>query len=149
MLELDKSATNFTVKNTDGTLKKLSDFKGKNIILYFYPKNFTRGCTKLACDFRDYSSDFADLDTIVIGISPDSASSHQNFLQSYKLPYILVEDEDKSIAETYGAIVEVNNQKKIVRKTIFINRNGDVVKEWNYDDVEGHVEEIIQLIKAY
>lgn len=137
------------MKTTDGKLIKLSDFKGMNIILYFYPKNFTRSCTKLACDFRDFSSNFADLNTIVIGISPDSASSHQDFLRFYKLPYVLVEDEDMRIAETYGAIIEVNNQKKIVRKTIFINHNGEVIKEWNYDNVEGHVEEIIQLIKTH
>jgi thioredoxin-dependent peroxiredoxin len=139
----------FLLKDTDGNMKKLTDFKGKNIILYFYPKDFTKGCTKLACDFRDYFSELAGLNTIVIGISPDPASSHHDFLQTYKLPYILVDDEDLSLAKKFGAIVKVNNQQKIIRKTILINSDGELVKEWNYEDVEGHVAEIIQQLKSY
>ncbi len=144
---IEQDGDTFSVLST--FKEKLLTFKGKNIILYFYPRIFTSGCTKLACNFRDYSSEFVDLDTIIIGIRPDSALSHQEFIQSYKLPYILIEDESMKIADMYGAVVEADDRKKIIRKTIFINRDGEIVQEWIYDDVDGHVEEILHLIKNY
>src|ERR1700690_1106803 len=96
-------APEFSVNTNGGGKISLADFKGKNVILYFYPKDDTPGCTKEACAFRDYFADFKKAGAVVLGVSPDSVKSHDKFVEKFKLPFILVADEDRKIAEAYGA----------------------------------------------
>ena len=93
MIEVGKKAPSFSLLDSSGKKTSLKDFSGKNIILYFYPKDMTSGCTKEACDFRDLFPKFLDSNAIVIGISTDSISSHKKFIEKYNLPFILLSDE--------------------------------------------------------
>ena len=96
-------APRFSAATTGGGKVSLSDYKGKNVILYFYPKDDTPGCTKEACAFRDYFADFKKKGAEVLGVSPDSVKSHDKFAEKFKLPFTLLSDEDKKIVEAYGS----------------------------------------------
>lgn len=95
-------APNFTLKANDGKDVQLSDFRGKNVVLYFYPKDMTPGCTTQACDFRDSMSHFEAANTVILGVSPDPVTRHQKFIEKYDLPFILLADEEHVAAEAYG-----------------------------------------------
>lgn len=101
-MEIGNQAPDFTLKNQDGEDIRLSDLKGKNIVLYFYPKDMTPGCTTQACDFRDQHEEFKGLDTVILGVSPDPVERHQKFIAKHNLPFHLLADEDHHVAETYG-----------------------------------------------
>ena len=102
MLEVGKKAPAFKLPDASGKKVSLSDFKGKKVVLYFYPKDMTSGCTQEACDFRDSFPDFSKLKTVVIGVSADSVSLHQKFTEKYSLPFVLLSDESKEVLEKYG-----------------------------------------------
>lgn len=102
MLEEGKKAPNFKLKDKNGKTVSLEDFKGKNVVLYFYPKDNTSGCTAEACNFRDEFPKFGKLNAVIIGISPDSSESHKKFAEKFDLPFILLSDEDKKVVEAYG-----------------------------------------------
>lgn len=129
-----KPAPDFTLPDAGGSPRSLSEFKGKHVILYFYPKDDTPGCTKEACGFRDLYQDFEQADAVVIGVSPDPAADHQAFTTKYGLPFLLLCDEDKSVMNTYGAWGEKNMYGKIsmgvIRSTVLIGPDGTVVKHW-------------------
>jgi thioredoxin-dependent peroxiredoxin len=124
----------FTLKDATGEKISLADFAGLNVILYFYPKDDTPGCTKEACGFRDLWKKIQNLDTVVIGVSPDEASSHAKFASKYKLPFILLSDPDKKVMEKYGAFGEKMMYGKkttgVIRSTVWIDPKGVVVKHW-------------------
>ncbi len=101
MPEVGKKAPDFTLLNQDGKKISLKDFKGKKIVLYFYPKDNTSGCTKEACSFRDDFPKFKKTDAVILGVSPDSVSSHKKFAEKYNLPFNLLADEDKKIVQLY------------------------------------------------
>src|SRR3954469_24572752 len=101
-LNIGDKAPDFKLKNDDGEEVALKDFKGKHVILYFYPKDDTPGCTKEACDFRDNSKVFNKKDTVVVGVSPDSVESHVKFKKKYGLPFQLLSDPEKKMLESYG-----------------------------------------------
>ncbi len=115
MIEEGKKAPAFRLKNQDGKTITLTDFKGKNVVLYFYPKDNTSGCTKEACNFRDEFPKFRKLKAKIIGISKDSVESHKKFADKYDLPFDLLSDESKKVLEKYG----VWKQKEHVRKKIY------------------------------
>lgn len=98
-VEVGKSAPSFTLKNQNDKKVSLSDFKGKNVILYFYPKDMTPGCTTQACDFRDAHSSFQNLNSVIVGVSPDSIDQHRKFIGKYDLPFYLLADEEHKVAE--------------------------------------------------
>ena len=127
----------------DGKKVKLADFKGQNVVLYFYPKDMTPGCTTEACDFRDAHTAFADGETVVLGVSPDSIDRHRKFAETYELPFPLLSDEDHAVAEKYGVWVEKKNYGKtywgIQRATFLIDRQGKVAAVWPRVKVAGHV----------
>lgn len=129
-----KPAPDFTLPDAGGSPRSLSEFKGKHVILYFYPKDDTPGCTKEACGFRDLYQDFEQADAVVIGVSPDPAADHLAFTTKYGLPFLLLCDEDKSVMNTYGAWGEKNMYGKIsmgvIRSTVLIGPDGTVVKHW-------------------
>jgi peroxiredoxin Q/BCP len=132
----------------DGKRVKLSDFKGKRVVLYFYPKDMTPGCTTEACDFRDSHERLTNAGAVVLGISPDSIEDHRKFAEKYELPFPLLADEDHAVADTYGAWVEKNMYGKkswgVQRSTFLINGNGTIAHVWPRVRVEGHVADIAE-----
>ncbi|RSL32569.1 thioredoxin-dependent thiol peroxidase [Salibacterium salarium] len=146
-----KPAPDFTLPASNGENISLSDFKGKNVIVYFYPKDMTPGCTTEACDFRDHTDEFKQYNTEIIGISPDPIEKHQTFIDKHGLPFLLLADEDKEAAEAFGVWQLKRNFGKesmgIVRSTFIINKNGTIVEEWKNVKVKNHVEETLAYIK--
>jgi peroxiredoxin Q/BCP len=146
-------APDFTLPASNGEKVSLSDFKGKNVVLYFYPKDMTPGCTTQACDFRDRHEDFSGLDTVILGVSPDPLERHEKFIEKHGLPFLLLADENHEVAETYGVWKLKKNFGKeymgIERSTFIIDKEGKLVKEWRNVKVKGHVEEALQYIKSH
>ena len=152
MVKEGKKAPDFSGKNQDGKPVKLSSFKTKkSIVLYFYPKDMTPGCTTEACDFRDQFKNFKN--TIIIGISADSSERHQKFIDKYNLPFELIADENKKICEKYGVWQEKKLYGKtfmgIVRTTFIIDKTGVIQKIFPKVKVKGHVEEVLEILKKY
>ena len=133
-IEEGKAAPAFTLQDAAGNKVALKDLRGHNVIVYFYPRDNTPGCTKEACGFRDLWQDIQNQDAVVLGISPDSAASHRKFTTQYQLPFTLLCDPDKKVMEKYGAWGEkMMYGKKIVgviRSTVWIGPNGKVKKHW-------------------
>ena len=125
---------------------KLSDFKGQEVVLYFYPKDDTPGCTQEACDFRDNYNRLTPK-AAVIGVSPDSISSHKKFQEKHGLDFTLLSDPEHKLAEAFGAWDEKSMYVKkyfgIIRSTFIIDKNGEIQKEWKNVKVKGHVDEIL------
>tara|TARA_R100001132_G_scaffold14619_1_gene13204 strand:+ start:34571 stop:35173 length:603 start_codon:yes stop_codon:yes gene_type:complete len=131
---------------------RLSQFKGeKNVLLYFYPKDNTPGCTTESCDFRDRVAKFKRQDTVILGISPDSVASHEKFATKFELPFTLLSDENHEIAEKYGVWVEKMNYGKkymgIQRSTFLIDKEGKIAAAWPKVKVDGHAEEVTAALK--
>jgi peroxiredoxin Q/BCP len=130
----------FSATTDDGSTLALSDLRGKNVVLYFYPKDDTPGCTTEACDFRDNLAQLTSLGAVVIGVSPDSAKSHTKFKTKYELPFTLLADEDNSLAQAFGAWQEKSMYGKtymgIVRSTFLIDGKGVIRHSW--DKVKVH-----------
>ncbi|PIC57343.1 thioredoxin-dependent thiol peroxidase [Sporosarcina sp. P12(2017)] len=147
-----KQAPAFSLANENGEMVSLNQFKGKKyVVLYFYPKDSTPGCTTEACDFRDAQADFEGLNAVVLGVSPDPATSHQKFIAKHGLPFSLLVDEDHSVAEQYGVWKLKKNFGKeymgIERSTFLIDPTGTVVKEWRKVRVKGHVEDALATLE--
>lgn len=149
--EIGKAAPTFTLPNHDGDKVSLEDFKGKHVVLYFYPKDMTPGCTTEACDFRDHYESFGELDAVIVGVSPDPADSHQKFMQKHDLPFILLADESHQVAEDYDVWKLKKNFGKeyygIERSTFIIDKEGILRKEYRKVKVDGHVEDALNYIK--
>jgi peroxiredoxin Q/BCP len=145
-LEAGDKAPAFALKDQSGKTVKLSDFKGQHVVLYFYPKDNTPGCTTEACDFRDEHSALQKAGAVVLGVSPDTAASHQKFIAKYELPFPLLVDEGHEVAEKYGAWGEKNMYGRkmmgIIRSTFLIGPDGKLVKAWPKVKVAGHVDEV-------
>lgn len=147
MIKVGEVAPNFTLLGSDNKEHSLADYKGKKIILYFYPKDNTPGCTTEACDFRDNAPVIHDKNAVILGISKDSVNSHNKFIEKFSLPFILLADESKEVCELYDVIKEKNMYGKkvlgIERSTFIIDENGILVDEFRKVKVKGHVEEVI------
>ncbi len=133
-IEEGKAAPAFTLKDQNGEKIALRELKGKNVIVYFYPKDDTPGCTKEACGFRDLWKDIQKTDTVVLSISPDNEASHTRFVDKYDLPFTLLSDPDRKVMEKYGAYGEKMMYGKktmgVIRSTVWVGPNGKVVKHW-------------------
>ncbi|MFD2759604.1 thioredoxin-dependent thiol peroxidase [Lentibacillus juripiscarius] len=149
--ELGKQAPDFTLPDQNGNEVSLSDFRGKHVVLYFYPKDMTPGCTNEACDFRDAQESFGELDAVIIGVSPDPAESHQKFIDKHELPFTLLADEEHKVAEDYGVWKLKKNFGKenygIERSTFIIDKEGNLQKEFRKVKVDGHVEEALAFLR--
>lgn len=143
-------APDFVGKDQDGKTINLADYKGKKLILYFYPKDNTSGCTAEACSLRDGYEDLKNLGMEVLGVSPDSEKSHKNFIQKYSLPFRLIADENHEIAEKYGVWGEKKMYGKayfgILRTTFVINEQGVITHVFNKVDTKEHVKQILSEI---
>jgi peroxiredoxin Q/BCP len=130
-----RKAPDFTLDDQNGKAVKLSSFAHKkNVLIYFYPRDDTPGCTKEACGFRDDQKAFAKLDTVVLGVSADAAESHQKFIAKYKLPFTLLSDPGNKVMKRYGAFGEkvMYGKKKlgVIRSTVLIGKDGKVLRHW-------------------
>ncbi|TCW37331.1 peroxiredoxin Q/BCP [Thermohydrogenium kirishiense] len=150
MIELEKEAPDFTLKSSDGNDVSLSDFKGKKVVLYFYPKDNTPGCTKEACQFRDNINTVKNKDAVILGVSLDDIESHKKFIEKFNLPFILLSDSDAKVSTEYGVYKEKNvyGKKKmgIERSTFIIDQKGIVKKIFRKVKVDGHVDEILEVL---
>ena len=149
-LKENSSAPDFALKDQNDKLHKLSDYKGKNIVLYFYPKDDTPGCTLEACSFRDNYSEFKKKGIIVIGVSVDDEKSHKKFVDKYKLPFILLADLEKKVVKKYGVWGEKSFMGKkymgTTRTTFIIDKNFKIMKIFPKVSVVGHVKEILNAL---
>jgi peroxiredoxin Q/BCP len=141
------TAPDFNLKADDGRDVRLSELRGKPVVLYFYPKDDTPGCTKEACAFRDRRQDMEERGAVVLGVSPDTVASHVQFRDKYSLNFPLLADPDHKVAESYGAWGEKSFMGRtstgIRRSTFLIDREGKVAKAWHKVSVDGHDEQVL------
>jgi peroxiredoxin Q/BCP len=147
MLKVGSKAPDFSAMTDSGDKVKLKDLQGKTVVLYFYPKDNTSGCTKEACDFRDSITQFKKKNTVVLGVSPDSVKSHEKFKTKFELPFPLLADEDHAIAENYGVWKEKSMYGRkymgIERTTFVIDGAGKIAAIYPKVSVTGHVAEVL------
>ncbi|MGB0604811.1 MAG: thioredoxin-dependent thiol peroxidase [Candidatus Latescibacterota bacterium] len=147
MLSIGDPAPDFTLSDADGNSVSLSDFKGQKVVLYFYPKDDTPGCTKEACGFRDAQDDYMDVNAVVIGVSPDSEKSHQRFRDKYDLPFLLLADRERQAIEGYDVWKEKNMYGKkymgVERSTFIIDEDGILLEIMRKVKVDGHVQSVL------
>ncbi|MCP8970960.1 thioredoxin-dependent thiol peroxidase [Ectobacillus sp. SYSU M60031] len=153
MIQTGQQAPDFTLPASNGTDVSLSDYHGKNVVLYFYPKDMTPGCTAQACDFRDAYDVFQAQDTVIIGISPDPLDKHAKFIGKYSLPFLLLADEQQTAAQLYDVWRLKKNFGKeymgIERSTFLIDKEGNLVREWRKVKVKNHAEEVADYIRTH
>jgi peroxiredoxin Q/BCP len=152
-IEEGKKAPAFALADAEGKKVGLGDFAGKDVILYFYPKDDTPGCTKEACGFRDGWRELQKLGAVVLGVSADNAESHKKFAAKYKLPFPLLSDPDRKVMQAYGAYGEkVLYGKKtvgVIRSTVWIGPDGKVKKHWKrVSDAAAHPEQVLAALRA-
>ncbi|HEB83147.1 MAG TPA: peroxiredoxin [Gammaproteobacteria bacterium] len=152
MVSIGKKVKNFTRPATGGKDISLKDLAGKNVVLYFYPKDSTPGCTTEAQDFRDAKGRFTRQNTVILGVSRDSIKSHENFKAKQKLNFDLLSDEDESLCKQFDVIKLKKNYGReymgIERSTFLIDDKGILRQEWRGVKVKGHVEEVLEACKA-
>ncbi len=152
MLATGTKAPDFTLSDKDGNSVSLSDFLGKKVVLYFYPKDNTPGCTRQACAFAGAFEEFKNLDAAVIGISKDSVASHVKFAEKYELPFILLSDPEHKVIEAFGAWQEKKNYGKVsfgtVRSTFVIDENGVIEKVMPKVKPDTNAAEILEYLKS-
>jgi len=140
----------FTLKNSEGESVKLADFKGSRVILYFYPKDDTPGCTTEACDFRDNFKKLKGSGAVILGVSPDTSESHSKFKAKYSLPFELLADPEKKVATLYGTYGEKKLYGKvsmgIIRSTFVIGADGRIEKIYRNVKATGHVEKVVNAL---
>jgi peroxiredoxin Q/BCP len=152
MLAVGKKAPAFTLESSEGGKVKLSELSGKVIVLYFYPRDNTPGCTLEAQGFRDALPALEKLGATVIGVSKDSIASHCKFRDKYSLNFALLSDPDGKVLEAYGAwgdkVMYGKKMKGIIRSTVLIDASGKVARHWPKVSVKGHVDEVVEAVKA-
>lgn len=150
MLEIGTKAPAFTLPDQNGKAHSLSDYAGKKVILYFYPKDNTPGCTKQACGFADRYPQFLEKGAVVLGVSKDSVSSHKNFEQKYALPFPLLSDPEKEVIQAYDVWKEKKNYGRVslgvVRTTYLIDENGIIIKAMGNVKAAENPERMLELV---
>jgi thioredoxin-dependent peroxiredoxin len=148
MIDIGDKAPDFSAPTDGDGTTSLKELKGKKIVLYFYPKDMTPGCTTEACEFRDAHPDFSKINAEIIGVSKDSVKRHDKFKEKYELPFALAADEDGKICEAYGVWQEKKNYGKtymgIVRSTFLIDEKGKIAAVWRNLRVKNHVEKVLE-----
>jgi peroxiredoxin Q/BCP len=150
MVDKGSVAPDFTLRSDEGDTVALSDFRGRKVVLYFYPKDDTPGCTIQACDFRDALPRFDGVDAVILGVSPDSVESHGKFREKYGLTFPLLADEEHVVAEVYGVwkerLVHGRNVMGIERSTFLIDEDGRVAEVWRGVKADGHAAMLATLL---
>ena len=133
-IEEARPAPEFSLQDTDGNKVSLSDFRGRNVVVYFYPRDDTPGCTKEACGFRDLWAEIQDTNTVILGVSPDNGTSHRKFVEKYSLPFTLLCDPNRSMMEDYEAygekIMYGRKTQGVIRSTVLVGPDGTVIRHW-------------------
>jgi peroxiredoxin Q/BCP len=152
LVEEGKPAPDFELRSDTGETVKLSALRGRPVVLYFYPKDNTSGCTTQACDIRNAWSEFERAGAVVLGVSPDGVDSHAKFKESFSLPYTLLADTEHEVATTYGAWAEKTRYGRtymgIIRSTFVIDADGKVTKIMRNVKVATHVEDVLAVLNA-
>ena len=147
MIKIGATAPDFTAPTDGGGTVRLKDLRGKKVVLYFYPKDNTPGCTTESCDFRDAQAKFEAKDAVILGVSPDSVKSHDKFKERFDLPFTLISDEDHKIAEAYGVWQEKSMYGRkymgIQRSTFVIDEKGKIAAIYDKVKVTGHVADVL------
>ena len=151
MLKEGDVAPDFSSKDQDGKAVNLKDLKGQRVVLYFYPKDDTPGCTKQACSFRDADDVYRSKNIRVLGVSTDDEKSHQKFISKFQLPFDLLVDSEKTIVNDYGVWGEKSMYGKkymgVARTTYLIGPDGKVARRWDGVKVDGHAEEVLAAVQ--
>lgn len=151
-IEEGKAAPDFTLPTDDGGTFRLSDHRGSPVVVYFYPKDDTSGCTREAIDFTTLRDEFAKAGAVVVGISPDSVGSHKKFRAKHELGVVLASDEARGALETYGVWVEKSMYGRkymgVERTTVLVDGGGRIARVWSKVKVPGHAEEVLAAVKA-
>ncbi len=152
MPELNRVAPDFSLPADDGTTVRLKALRGQPVVLYFYPKDDTSGCTVEACEFRDLFPRFKKSKAVVLGVSPDPVKAHVKFKAKYDLPFTLLADEDHAVCEAYDVWKEKSMYGRkymgVERSTFLIDAKGKLVREWRKVTPKGHAEEVAEAVKA-
>lgn len=148
-----KKAPAFTLQGSDGKAHSLSDYAGKTVVIYFYPKDNTPGCTKEACAFRDFHQEITGLNAVVLGVSKDSLASHDRFIEKFDLPFVLLSDPDTEMMKAYGAFGEKKMYGKTalgtIRSTVVVGPDGKVLKHWlPVKKAADHPAEVLEFLKG-
>jgi peroxiredoxin Q/BCP len=150
-VEAGDPAPQFTLKDHGGNEVSLQDFRGRPVVLYFYPKDDSPGCTTQACDIRDRWGEFEDIGAVVVGVSPDGADTHRAFRDKYDLPQILLADPDHEVMERYGAWGEkvLYGKKSVgaIRSSVLVGPDGEVVKVWKRAQARSHAERVLRALQ--
>ncbi|MHA7967062.1 thioredoxin-dependent thiol peroxidase [Paenibacillus sp. CAU 1782] len=152
-ISVGKQVPNFTLLASNGANVSLEDFRGKKLVIYFYPKDMTPGCTAESCDFRDYTGEFKQHNAEVVGISPDDLASHEQFVEAHRLPFLLLSDPDHAVSELFDVWKELswggNTFMGVERTTFLIGEDGVLLQDWHQVKVEGHVQEVLNAVKRF
>ena len=148
-----RKAPAFTLEGSDGKTHSLKGYAGKNVVIYFYPRDNTPGCTKEACGFRDLNPQLLDLNAVVLGVSKDSLTSHDRFIADFNLPFVLLSDPDTKMMQSYGAFGEKVLYGKTsvgtIRSTVIVGENGKVLKHWRkVPKAETHPQKVLELLQS-
>jgi len=151
MIAEGKPAPEFELQGSDGKVHNLAEYRGKNVIIYFYPRDNTPGCTKEACSFRDLQPELADLNAVVLGVSKDSLKSHDKFIRDFGLPFTLLSDPELSMMKEYGAygakVMYGKPVEGVIRSTVIIAADGRVLKHWpKVAKAETHPQDVVKFL---
>lgn len=151
-IEVGQTVPDFTLPASNGGQVSLSDYCGKKVVIYFYPKDNTPTCTQESCDFRDYNGQFAKYNTEVLGISPDKIQSHLKFIDKHDLPFLLLSDIDHKVCEQFGVwqLKKLYGKEYmgVVRSTFLVNEEGKLMQAWRGVKVKGHTEAVLEAVKV-
>lgn len=151
MIREGEQAPNFSLEADDGTVVTRDSLAGKNVVLFFYPKDNTTGCTQEACDFRDAFPRFGKIDAVVIGVSPDSLESHRKFKTTFELPYLLLSDENHQLADNFGIWKEKSMYGRkymgFERTTVIVDRKGRVARIFPKVKIPGHIQGVEKTVR--
>ncbi len=151
-VQVGQAVPDFTLPASGGQDVRLSDCRGKKVVIYFYPKDMTPGCTQESCDFRDYHGDFATHNAVVLGISPDDLKSHAKFIEKHSLPFTLLSDTEHKVADLFGVwqLKKMYGREYygIVRSTFLIDEEGKLAKEWRNVKVKEHTTEVLEAVRT-
>lgn len=152
-IEEGKTAPAFTLEDSDGNKVALKDFRGRHVVVFFYPKDDTPGCTKEACGFRDIWSELKKHDVVLLGISPDDGASHRKFTEKYDLPFTLLSDPDRKVMSRYGAYGEKmmygRKTTGVIRSTVWVGPDGRILKHWRkVPKAADHPRKVLEALQA-
>lgn len=150
-LTIGDKVPNFKLQASNGKDVELADYSGKKLVIYFYPRDMTPGCTTESCDFRDFNGQFGANNAEVIGISPDDLASHEQFVGMHELPFLLLSDTELTVSKLFG-VWKLRSRDGvesmgIERSTFLLDEQGTLVKEWRSVSVDGHVQEVLEAVK--